>query len=184
MDSRLKQRVIGAIVLTALAIIILPMFLDGSEEDRARVVAEIPDPPAIELESVSVEDIDRKMREMEQESAARLPQMVESDAATVVDADELTLDANNLPVSWSLQVGAFENRDNALRLRESLRQAEFRSYVIRTQTDEGEVYKVLVGPMLQKSKLAAIAEEIESKFDLKGRIVRYNIEEDPGQVGA
>lgn len=184
MDSRLKQRAIGAVVLTALAIIILPMFLDGSEEDRARVVASIPEPPAIELESVSLEDIDRRMREMEQESAARLPQMVEDNRADAEGAPEdLALDANNLPVSWSLQVGAFQNRDNALRLRESLREASFRTYVIRAQTDEGEVYKVLVGPMLQKSKLAAIGEEIESKFDLKGRIVRYNIDEDATQLG-
>ncbi len=184
MDSKLKQRVIGAIVLTALAIIILPMLLDGSQEDRARVVASIPEPPAIELESVSLEDIDQKMLELEQESAARLPDMVEDDTDYGEgDPEELTLDKNNLPVSWSLQVGAFQNEDNALRLQESLRESEFRTYIIRAPSDEGEVYKVFVGPMLQKSKLAAIGEEIESKFDLKGRIVRYDIEADKGQLG-
>ncbi|MEX1236851.1 MAG: SPOR domain-containing protein, partial [Pseudomonadales bacterium] len=83
-----------------------------------------------------------------------------------------------------LQLASFKNPENALNLRESLRQSEFRSYIIQARTDEeGEVYRVFVGPMLQKSRLSVIGKELESKFDLKGRIVRYRIEDDAGQLG-
>ena len=70
MDARLKQRVVGAFVLTILAIIILPMLLDGSAEDRAKVTANIPEAPKIEMKKISVEDIRRQMERSEQASAA------------------------------------------------------------------------------------------------------------------
>ena len=201
---------IGAIVLTALAIIILPMLLDGSAEDRARVIARIPEPPAIELKRLTVSDIDSKMRRMEAESEATLPAstptpdvtktpLSESTAAQgekpsiatnkgeapeVAAADDsVTLDKDNLPVSWSLQLGSFKQPENALKLRAQLREASYKAYILQARTEEGDMYRVLVGPMMQKSKLAGIAQEIASKFDLKGQIVRYNIAEDKGQLG-
>ncbi|MBD3649334.1 MAG: hypothetical protein HUJ31_18215 [Pseudomonadales bacterium] len=65
MDVKLKQRVIGAIVLTALAIIILPMMLDGSSEDRARVIASIPEAPRVEFRQLEVEQVRERMEQME-----------------------------------------------------------------------------------------------------------------------
>ena len=53
---------VGAGVLTTLAVIILPMLLDGTSEDRARVMATIPEPPLIELKKLTMDDALRKMR--------------------------------------------------------------------------------------------------------------------------
>ncbi|XOV88379.1 MAG: SPOR domain-containing protein [Pseudomonadota bacterium] len=184
MDTRLKQRVTGAIVLTMLAIIILPMLLDGSEEDRARVIARIPEPPVIELRSLTIREIERNISELEQESAAKLPEAVADTTDYASEPpDQLVLDQNQLPVSWSLQLGSFKSKENALRLRESLREASFLTYIIQAQTDDGEVYRVYVGPMLQRTRLVEIGAEIEDRFDLKGQIVRYRIEDDKGQLG-
>ncbi len=184
MDIRLKQRVTGAIVLTMLAIIILPMLLDGSQEDRARVIARIPEPPVIELRSLTIGEIERNITALEQESAAKLPDLVVDTTDYVKEPpDQLVLDQNELPVSWSLQLGSFKSKENAVRLRESLRQADFLTYIIQAQTDEGETYRVYVGPMLQRNKLLEIGAEIENRFDLKGQIVRYRIEDDKGQLG-
>ncbi len=189
MDAKLKQRVIGAVVLTTLAIIVLPMLLDGSSEDRARVVASIPEPPAIELKNLSVGEVRREMARMEEDSAARLPAPVPSPAEDLDRPDDtgngdgLSLDESKLPVSWTLQVGSFRDREKAVSLRKSLRDIEYRSYIIKAVTPEGETYRVFVGPMLQKERLQTISEEIESRFQLKGLIVRYRIEEDAGQLG-
>ncbi|MDG1836654.1 MAG: hypothetical protein P8J22_14225, partial [Pseudomonadales bacterium] len=72
----MKQRAIGAIVLTCLAIILLPMLLDGSPEDRERVLAEFPEPPMVTLTELSVEDIERRMQQGANASAAKLPKML------------------------------------------------------------------------------------------------------------
>ena len=73
MDAKLKQRLTGAVILTCLAIILLPLLLDGTEEERARVISDIPEPPRIELSDITVQDIERQMVQMEKASEARLP---------------------------------------------------------------------------------------------------------------
>jgi len=180
MDSRLKQRLIGALVLTAVAIVIVPTLLDGSAEDRERVIASIPDAPVIPVETMSVQEIRRRMEAMERASAAQMP-------TEVVDENEyeedFTLDKNSLPVSWSLQLASFEVKNNATALREKLRQANHHSYVIHSKTSEGELYRVFIGPMIKKSALVELASDIEKQFKLKGQVVRYRIEDDAGQVG-
>lgn len=194
MDAKLKQRVIGAIVLTALAIIVVPMVLDGSYEERQAVVATIPEAPSIELKKLRAEDVRRQMETMEKESAARLPQEVErkdDDPATAeastperLDDDEaFELDEDKLPVSWALQVASFRDRDKAVDLRASLRESDYRSYILQADTSDGHTYRVFVGPTVQKQKLRKISEQIESRFDLKGLIVRYHVEDDEGQLG-
>ncbi len=184
MDNRLKQRVTGAVVLTALAIIILPMLLDGSREDRARVIASIPEPPVVELDSLRFEDIERQIDALVAEGEAALPKVtVDTVDYSAQPAETLTLDQNQLPVSWSLQLASFENEDNARSLRASLRDAEYQTYIIRADTDAGERFRVFVGPVLQRSQLAEMGQAIEQKFALKGRVVRYEIQDDARQLG-
>ena len=182
MDAKLKQRLTGAIILTSLAIIILPLLLDGTREERERIVAEIPEPPRIDLEELEVEDITASIDQMERASEARLPVEV-VDETEYEEADDFILDKNQLPVSWSIQLGSFKSADNATNLREKLRQQDYRSYILHARTNEGEVYRVFVGPMVSKEALAELIVEIESKLNLKGQIVRYRIEEDTGQLG-
>ncbi len=114
MEAKLKQRVIGAVVLTTLAIIVLPMLLDGSAEDRARVSATIPAPPRIQLKSLSILQIKQNMAKMEQESADRLPvEVADADRSEPPEDEPYRLDENDLPVSWTLQLGSFADRNNA-----------------------------------------------------------------------
>ncbi len=184
METKLKQRVVGAVVLTTLAIIILPMLLDGSVEDRARVTANIPEAPRIELKSLIVSQVKQQMQAMEQESTKRLPVELPDDKAIEAEEDTAAyeLDKNDLPVSWTLKLGSFRQRDNAVKLRKTLRDAEFKTYVLTADSSEGQVFRVYVGPMINKSKLEEFAVDIESRFDLRGQIIRYRIENDLNQL--
>ncbi|MFP6807548.1 MAG: SPOR domain-containing protein [Pseudomonadales bacterium] len=178
----MKQRLVGAFVLTTLAIIILPILLDGSAEKRERMVAHIPEAPDIKMTRISVKDLKLKMERMEQASAIQLPsEQVDED--TYEGETGFTLDKNDLPVSWSLQLGSFETQENATRLRAKLREAEYHAYILYSRTGEGETWRVLVGPMLKKSGLKDIAAKIKGAYSLEGRVVRYRIEDDAGQIG-
>jgi len=184
-EVKLKQRLIGAVVLTALAIIIVPVLLDGDEQERGSVTRKIPPRPAMQVEPFTRQDLLAEIDRMEAESAAKLPEKNEPRTTVIKpqDADQLSLDENGLPIGWTLQVGSFKEEENAIRLRDKLRDGGFRAYRTSVQTDVGMTSRVLVGPMLQRSKLAAISSEIEAEFGLLGQIIRYKVEDDKDMIG-
>lgn len=182
MDAKLKQRLTGAVILTSLAIILLPLLLDGTEEDRVRIATDMPAPPKIDLADITVQDVMRKIEQMEKASEARLPKEV-VDETNYEFALDYILDKNQLPVNWSLQLGSFQKEDNATRLRAQLRGENYRSYILHANTNDGEIYRVFVGPSSSKETLVKKNLEIEAKLKLKGRIVRYRIEEDLELLG-
>jgi DedD protein len=181
-DAKLKQRLTGAVILTLLAIILLPLLLDGTEEGRVGITSDIPAPPKIDLEHITVQGIMRKIEQMEKASEARLPKEV-VDETNYDAAPDHTLDINQLPVNWSLQLGSFQKEDNATGLRALLRKQNYRSYILHANTNDGEIYRVFVGPSSSKESLVKMNEEIEGKLKLKGRVVRYRIEEDRKLLG-
>ena len=182
MDAKLKQRLTGAVILTSLAIILLPLLLDGTEEDRVRIATDMPAPPKIDLADITVQDVMRTIEQMEKASEARLPKEV-VDETNYEFALDYILDKNQLPVNWSLQLGSFQKEDNATRLRAQLRGENYRSYILHANTNDGEIYRVFVGPSSSKETLVKKNLEIEAKLKLKGRIVRYRIEEDLELLG-
>ena len=97
--------------------------------------------------------------------------------------ESLALDKNSLPIAWSLQLGSFKDEENAVNLRAMLRDAQYRSYILHTKTREGDTYKVLVGPMLEKAVIERIGAEIAAQMKIDGHVVRYRIEEDAAQLG-
>ncbi len=182
MEAKLRQRVIGAIVLTSVAVLVLPMLLDGSAEDRSRVVADIPEPPVIELKEITLSDISRKMQQMERDSAVRLPREV-VDETDYSEDEGVGLDRNDLPIAWSLQLGSFESKENAVKLRGELRDTHYRSYILHAKTGTGDTYKVLVGPMLERTEIEDIGREIHQERGIQGHIVRYRVADDTAQLG-
>ncbi len=70
MDQQLKQRLVGIGVIFSLAVIFLPMILDGSGQRRQTLEFEIPPPPAI----ASDVDVAQKVIEIEREVNS-LPQL-------------------------------------------------------------------------------------------------------------
>ena len=49
MEEGLKQRLVGALVLLMLAIIFLPLVLDGRDEDHYEIVYRAPQEPVIRI---------------------------------------------------------------------------------------------------------------------------------------
>ena len=176
------QRVIGAVILISLVVIFLPMLLDGTGEERQRLVTERPSPPHIDLEAVTVEEITAKMEQMERESEAALPREV-VDGTDYGEAQDFTLDKNNLPVAWSLQLASFSNKENAVKLRAKLREENFRAYVLVNRRNGEALFQVFVGPMASKASLAEIGSRIKASMNLEGWLVRYEIARDDSQLG-
>ena len=52
MDERLKQRIIGAVVLIVAAVVFLPMLLSGQDE-TVQVEVEVPEAPLLDREPIA-----------------------------------------------------------------------------------------------------------------------------------
>ena len=174
---------VGILVLTALAVIFIPMIFSGSEHDRDTYRAEIPKGPGFgQGRRVSVIDLQAEMRARERESAARMP-LDKIDQTDYTEQPGQILDQNGLPIGWSLQVASFRDQDNAVKLRASIRLLGHGSYVLRSLTNEGLFFQVLVGPSLDRNALLKVGQQLSAEMDLSVQIVRYRVEDDSNQVG-
>ena len=188
MDINLKQRLIGAVILVSLAVIILPQLLSGTEESREGIIPQIPEPPQIASPPVTLLEIDTRIREEAAASEAKLPQEHFDDPQyddrhsdnQHYEAD-FTLDKNTLPQSWTLQVGSFEHQDNAKKLLAQLREEDYRAYIYHYKTATSKTWRVFVGPSVSRQSLEKQAASLEADLQVKGRIIRYKIEEAANQ---
>lgn len=253
MDQELKQRLIGAAVITALAAIFVPMLFDDPIDETGKNINElkIPEMPAkvqdvdilplpektedvattasIEKpalpQTAKVPDLEEPADETELESppakiklsaketavAPRLLKPVEADTdiaeaddiaprpetlkapalkpavAPVVEAPavvpikpvkpavkmpETTISAapvkpaapvvaaESATTRWYLNAGSFSQKANAQTLLDTLKQQGFAASIKEVASDKGMVYKVRVGPMLDKLK----AQTVKSKL--------------------
>ena len=183
METGLKRRLVGAIVIAAVAVIFIPLILDGTEEERLAVIEEIPPAPTFDFrEQIAVSDIQAAMESRRRANAASMPQERASKDHEAESESQL-LDQNGLPVGWSLQVASFRDRDNAVALRSEIRELGHGAYVLLNRTNEGQFYQVLVGPSLDQEGLSQAGQDIADKMGLTVQIVRYRVEDDARQIG-
>ena len=182
METGLRRRLVGAIVIAAVAVIFIPLIFDGTEEERLAVIEEIPPAPTFDFrEQIAVSDIQAAMEFRRRANAATMPQ----ERASIGDETESQnlLDQNGLPTGWSLQVASFRERENAVALRSEIRELGHGAYVLLNRTNEGQFYQVLVGPSLDREGLSRAGQEIADKMGLTVQIVRYRVEDDARQIG-
>ncbi len=79
-----------------------------------------------------------------------------------------------LASAWAVQVGSFVQSDNAAKLEARLRGAGFPAFVDTVATPKGLRYRVRVGPVLDKSEAARLAERIHERLGLKGFVVSHS----------
>ncbi|WP_445370642.1 SPOR domain-containing protein [Methylomonas sp. HW2-6] len=249
MDQELKQRLIGAAVITALAAIFVPMLFDDPIDETGKNISElkIPELPA-KTQDVEIMPLPEKTEDVAEAQAPAstgkpVPKFVEEgeaeaefeapkpqlklgarDTAPITPAapppralapvEEEPAEAEDLPIApkttkpvapvqplpgvapvpkplkplakpaeakpelqtqapvappaikpaapaeetnrWYLQVGTFSQRANAASLQESLKQQGFAATVKEAAGDKGTVFKVRIGPIVDKAKAQAV----------------------------
>lgn len=154
MELHLKKRIIGAFITVVALAVLLPVILDGSRTQQLLDTLAPPKPPTPQWSTADYEQqVRSEVEELASGQAAadiRIPdsELVREDtpAPEFVPADTTELDNAGLPYAWTLQLGAFDQRSNAHRLRDELRANGYKAYVL-----EGEkVTKVFVGPELTR----------------------------------
>lgn len=177
MDDGIKQRLIGAVVLVALMVIFLPMLFGDRNVETVDILIEMPAKPAIPEFDISkpVPPSEKRPGELKKPDSERKPQP-QSDQQSEQTLQQLVgkkVDANNLPVTWTLQVASFKERTNAEKLRDKLRQGGYKAYIKFRHDVEPKMIRVFVGPVLERKTIDGIKATINRQYKLDGVVVRY-----------
>lgn len=190
LDRGFKQRLVGALVLVALAVIFLPMLLSREDERRlARVepppIPQAPVTPDIAMEPVPVpepgpveEPLADPVLVEEPDPIAAFepppavvppPPAAKPPVAAPTAPAEPRLDAAGLPVSWSIQLASLSSRANADALVQKLRSGGYNAYL---RSVDG-MHRVFVGPLIDRAEADKLRDQLERQQKLKGFVVRF-----------
>lgn len=191
LDKGLKQRIVGALVLVALAVIFLPMLFSREDELRQVVVdapamPQAPAIPEVALDPVEVPQpiAEEQVPPVEPLDVAEVAEVAEAPATApaavapvepsqpVAPAEPARLDASSLPVSWSVQLASLSSRSGAEELQKKLRSQGYNAYV---RTFEG-MNRVFVGPLVERAEADRLRDQLNRQQKLNGFVVRFQPE--------
>ena len=199
MDQNIKNRLVGIVVIFALAVIFLPMILDGSGVRKDNFDIVIPPQPEVSTDA----DFDSRIIELNSrvdavpELEQRFVDEVSSDnqvdrsasvaepaqkpvAETVAKPKPKPKPKPSEPVpksggdSFVLQVGSFQDRGKALAQRDKLRKSNIAAvFIEQFNVDDKPSYRVRLGPFINKEQTRVAQNKIKAKHDIDGIIMKY-----------
>jgi len=202
-----KHRIVGTVVLLALALIFLPILFDGQGSYQATISSRIPTPPAVSLLPEPNQTRPTIIAETDAIliSPATADQPVSSEALSVADAGsqntansleedaeqgvqvstsepafirgEVSLDTSGLPRGWSVRLGSFSDVDNATKLMENLQIGGYKAYTRSLSSSQGQLTGVFVGPWLDRSRVDGYIQRLQAEYQLTGMVVPYEVEQ-------
>lgn len=197
MDDGLKQRLIGAIVLVAVAVLFLPGLLDRDAQRTVDLSSQIPPQPAVVTRIVEIAEPTppqgipvakplaenyphqpaesvQSPTEATQTAGDSIPESRSTRAGPDAPASSApTLNAEGVPDAWSLQVASFQSPERAQTMLEQLQEAGFKSYVRTASTGQGTVHRVFVGPKINRAAAEAEKRSIDERFKTDALVVEF-----------
>lgn len=222
MEISLKQRLVGAAVIVALAVIIIPILLDGSGNDGVRGIPPAPKqttasdqgtigehaiplppdesqatvvtgptapaapsaqaPATTSAQAPAPQPVSPAGPSASSPAQAQAPVQASAPAPAQAKAPEPA--PAKLPSTaavpkdlktWVVQVGSFGDEGKAMALRDRLRKAHFNAFVDRFDNGaKGSMYRVRVGPELDRAKAEALQKRLQKEQKLKGFVTQHS----------
>ena len=190
-----KQRVVGFIVLGALAVIFWPIVFVSPEPEQELVlpIFEMPERPVVAMS-------ERREPVLERVDRSRLPSIERTAPSEGVGIDEVTInpsleliaadtaprsqdssrqradfDSQGLPISWELQVATLSVATRAEEIAAELRNKGHKAYVSPVTIGTQQLFRVRIGPNLQRQRLIEIQPDIDAYFGVESTIIKFEV---------
>jgi DedD protein len=173
LDDGLKQRVVGALVLLALAVIFLPVLFDRDPMVPVDRQSQIPAAPDIVHVEIDAPEPPENIPSAPEPDLMYVPE--EADAVGEVP-EPAGLQPDGTPHSWVLQVASFRQRELADALSQKLNDKDFPSYVREVPHPSGPLIRVYVGPKLDKQALLTVKAQVEKDFGVQTLVLPFKPE--------
>ena len=153
LDKSLKQRLLGAVILAALLVILVPEWLDGAgHRSRYPQNIQMRDKPVFKPMRAVTSDASTKINKTNPETGTRKHSSIQA---------------------WALQVGSFKDRVNADALKDRLIAKGFSAYVDLLKAPDHITYRVRIGPALDRTRLEKVQKNVLKAEKLEGMIVNH-----------
>lgn len=192
MNDQLKHRLLGAIVLVALAVIFIPMIFDFRDDRKNITGSPIPPKPkeafttlTIPLQpNTPVAPSAPVQAEPVQPVPTPKPEPVvvqpQPESKKTPPSTKLTPEVKKPPSApsgpspnaWVVQLGSFSSEKNAITLRDRLRKAGFAAYVEKVPGKK-DVVRVRIGPELKRDKAEALKERLKKELKQQAVVMPY-----------
>ena len=193
MDRLLQQRLLGAAILLAVLVIVVPELLDGAgHRSRYPSSVDIPAVPAFkpmaEVDALPIEEplipaqpvLDSVTETMELPIPApviktrppepeKITSVVASPPVTSPGQKPKTVKSTSVKPAWALQVGSFSEKPNALKMRDQFRGKGYSAYVEEAQGS----FRVRIGPELDHGRMEKMLDKVLKQEKIKGMIVTH-----------
>ncbi len=187
MDPRLKQRLVGAAVLVALAVIFLPMLVKGPAPDSgvSDLPLRVPDAPTSEFKTVDLPLV--TPAQAPQGGVLGTPERVDGDLATVdtasqpVDGDDGAGDAEPLPPTvaggdYAVHYGSFASDGDARTVLRQLGDAGLVGYAEAYTLNDRPAHRVRLGPYATRAEAEIVRLRAASlRNDVSPRVVALDV---------
>lgn len=189
MKEQTRYRATGAVFLLALAVIFLPMILDGeglptveqpaleftppeSSPNPGAAELQVPIEPDAEL-AATVQELEETIDSegFDRESGTRLGEPVLAEPP-----GEPRLDEENRPTgTWAVQVASFAKRANADELRQRLRADGYEAFLSTEQRANGPMTRVAIGPFQSRADAVAVRDAVSGRYDVDARLMAFSL---------
>jgi DedD protein len=170
--ERLKHRLLGATILIALGVLLLPGFFRDKEAYPVNTNSQIPAKP-----SITAVDFDGPTPVEGIEAAEDPATMFIPDETVAVSSESAssvaTATAADLPEAWVIQVGSFGQKEAAEKLLKTLQSEGHKAYLRSVITDKGTMHRLFVGPKITKDDAIKTKLIIDKQLKVDARIYPY-----------
>jgi DedD protein len=176
MEKALKERIVGAIVLVAVVVLVVPVFLDGPPAEGEIISERVPLPGQSEQKIQTVvldRDRDQPVPARELNAARKSAEQAQvpeptpvqpppQDSTVTAAAPEPEIKvvvqaAGSTTGMWAVQLGSFANKQNAEILAAELRKQNFAAFLSQISTSSGQLHRVRIGPQKDRESADAMA---------------------------
>lgn len=194
-DRALKERIIGAVVLVVVAVLVVPIFLDGPSDDQDVITESVTLPGQNDQERTQQTIVLERDRSQpvpatraaeppqaapQQQSPVQTSSPPSEDPSPIVDAAPTEVEQSTIAASasqsstgmWAVQLGSFSNKENAERLAADLRDQGFAAFLSEVFTSGNALQRVRIGPQKDRASAESIAAQL-ARAGHEGRVVPH-----------
>lgn len=192
METEVKERLVGAVILVLLAVLVVPALLSGPRQAAPVEPGASPELRSVEIDlggpreapPVEIVPLDEPVQEAQPAAPPEAPtgvpgteEAAPAEAPAPVAAPPPASPATvQAPIpsgqGWAVQVAALSSRDAAARRVAELKQRGYPAFLLEYRTDGRVLYRVRVGPETTRERAAALAARLQAE-GIQGNVVNH-----------